>query len=190
MQYNLTKPPIIERVSNTQEALARLAEAKFDLVISLMRVEGEALNIVPFINNIRCARTCACARALMRVSNAAQPMAIARVWSQQQAKPAATAATVAYPAAMSSATARYDCSNMVHCDQCDARRYAPASARSAWPSSAAVLRDETCREIAPQVPVLLLALSPQELRTLDPRVDQVRPNAIGRSVSCGHYCVA
>ena len=90
MQYNLTKPPIIERVSNTQEALARLAEAKFDLVISLMRVEGEALNIVPFINNIRCARTCACARALMRVSNAAQPMAIARVWSQQQAKPAAT----------------------------------------------------------------------------------------------------
>jgi hypothetical protein len=69
MQYNLTKPPIIERVSNTQEALARLAEAKFDLVISLMRVEGEALNIVPFINNIRCARAraCVCARAHARV---------------------------------------------------------------------------------------------------------------------------
>ena len=63
MQYNLTKPPIIERVSNTQEALARLAEAKFDLVISLMRVEGEALNIVPFINNIRGARARACVRA-------------------------------------------------------------------------------------------------------------------------------
>ena len=63
MQYNLTKPPIIERVSNTQEALARLSEAKFDLVISLMRVEGEALNIVPFINNIRCV----CARAHARV---------------------------------------------------------------------------------------------------------------------------
>ena len=52
-ENNLTKPPMIERVNSTEKALQRFKESNFDMVLSLLRMQGHKA----FVSTVRLAPT-------------------------------------------------------------------------------------------------------------------------------------
>ena len=49
---NLRKPPTIERVSSPEKALARMKEQEYDLLITLMRMEGSNMTPQSFVTAV------------------------------------------------------------------------------------------------------------------------------------------
>lgn len=52
-QQNLRKPPSITRVTSVEAALEALRETKYDLLISLLRAQGESLNLESFVESVK-----------------------------------------------------------------------------------------------------------------------------------------
>lgn len=50
---NLRKPPLIERVTSVEGALDALKNNKYDLLISLLRAQGESLNLESFVEQTK-----------------------------------------------------------------------------------------------------------------------------------------
>jgi hypothetical protein len=51
-QQNLRKPPIIDRVTSVDKALEAMQTKKYDLLISLLRSQGESLNLESFVTQV------------------------------------------------------------------------------------------------------------------------------------------
>jgi len=51
-QHNLRKPPKIERVTSVGHAMEQLEKEKYDLVVSLLRTQGETLKLESFVNEV------------------------------------------------------------------------------------------------------------------------------------------
>ncbi|KAJ1628245.1 hypothetical protein T492DRAFT_875528 [Pavlovales sp. CCMP2436] len=52
-QQNLRKPPIIDRVTSVDKALEAMQTKKYDLLISLLRSQGESLNLESFVEQVK-----------------------------------------------------------------------------------------------------------------------------------------